>query len=71
MPVGSYCQQPVCTIDGKETAQAAAERMDKEGVVDKKGRLVGVIAVDDLLRLVVGELGGLAKAVRSQSQTRG
>jgi CBS domain-containing protein len=141
MPVGSYCQQPVCTIDGKETAQTAAERMDKEGVgcvvvvqrgrpvgiltdrqlvleilcnrldaravrageiaarpvvtiaqdaplseasqmirrhavrrlvvVDKKGRLVGVIAADDLLRLIVGELGGLARAVRSQSQTRG
>jgi predicted transcriptional regulator len=47
MPVGSYCQQPVCTIDGKETAQAAAERMDKEGVgcvvVVQRGRPVGIL----------------------------
>ncbi|UCE84540.1 MAG: CBS domain-containing protein [Deltaproteobacteria bacterium] len=137
MSVEAYCQKPARTIDAAETAQVAAERMDKDGVgclvvvekgrpvgiltdrelvleilcnkldasavgvteiaarpvvtiaedaplaeaaqrirrhavrrlavVDNKGKLVGVIAADDLLQLVVGELGGLAKAVRSQS----
>ena len=39
-------------------------------VVDEKRRLVGVIAADDIVRVVVGELAGLAAAVEVQSTWR-
>ena len=40
-------------------------------VVDKKGELVGVIAADDLMQLVVSELESLAPAVRKQNPAAG
>lgn len=40
-------------------------------VVDRTERLVGIIAVDDLLRLVARELSGLADAVAAQAPTVG
>jgi CBS domain-containing protein len=36
-------------------------------VVDAGGKPVGVIAADDLLQVVVGELAGLAVAIRAQT----
>jgi CBS domain-containing protein len=36
-------------------------------VVDEKDQLVGIVAADDLLSLIAGELSGLAVAVRTQS----
>lgn len=36
-------------------------------VVDAQERLVGVIALDDVLRLIASELSGLAEAVASQA----
>ena len=137
MPVANYCQSPALTAGREETARAAAERMDKEGVgclvvvdgarpvgiltdrdlalgilcnrldagavrvgeiasrspvtiaqdaplaeaaclirrhgvrrlpvVNDAGELVGLIAADDLMQLAIGELSGLAVAVRAQS----
>ena len=45
-------------------AQHAVRRLP---VVDDKGHVVGLIASDDIVRLVVGELSGLAAAVQVQS----
>jgi CBS domain-containing protein len=45
-------------------AQHAVRRLP---VVDDKGHVVGLIAADDIVRLVVGELSGLAAAVQVQS----
>ncbi len=40
-------------------------------VVDRSERLVGVIAADDVLRLLARELGGLAEAVAAQAPAAG
>lgn len=48
-------------------AQHAVRRLP---VVDEKGHLKGVIASDDIVRLVAGELSGLAGAVEVQSTWR-
>jgi CBS domain-containing protein len=48
-------------------AQHAVRRLP---VVDEKGGLVGLIASDDIVRLVVGELSGLSAAVQVQSSWR-
>jgi CBS domain-containing protein len=136
MPVGAYARRSAHTVAPEETARAAAQRMEKEGVgclvvvedqrpvgiltdrdlalrllrekldsgavrvrelmhapvvtvaedealdvalrtmraaavrrlplVDAEGRLVGIVTVDDLLRMVTTELGDLAEALRMQ-----
>jgi CBS domain-containing protein len=38
-------------------------------IVDAEGRLEGVVALDDLLLLLAGQLGDLAQAVRSEVET--
>jgi hypothetical protein len=40
-------------------------------VIDTKGKLVGLIASDDLLLLAVEELDGLASVVRGQAPKQG
>jgi len=35
-------------------------------VVDKNGILVGIVAVDDLLRMLAGELGEVAKLIERE-----
>ena len=37
-------------------------------VVDGEGRVIGILPADDMLRVVVGELAGLAAAVQAQSR---
>jgi CBS domain-containing protein len=49
---------------GHVMARHAVRRLP---VVDEKGHLVGVVTADDLMRLVVGELAGLAAAVEVQA----
>lgn len=62
---------PVITIPENEpvdvalrTLRAAAVR--RLPVVDAEGKLAGIVAIDDLLRLVTTELGDLAEALRRQ-----
>jgi len=136
MPIGAYARRTAHTVSPEETARAAAQRMEKEGigclvvvadqrpvgiltdrdlalrllrekldsgavrvrelmrapvvtvcadaalevalrtlrtaavrrlpVVDAEGKLIGIVAADDLLRLVTTELGDLAEALRVQ-----
>ena len=59
------------TVEEDAPVAEAAQIIRRHGlrrlpVVDKKGELVGVIAADDLMQLVVGELVGLANAVYQQ-----
>lgn len=49
---------------GRTMARHALRRLP---VVDDKGHLVGIVTADDLMRLVVGELAGLAAAVEVQA----
>lgn len=49
---------------GRIMARHAVRRLP---VVDEKGHLVGVVTADDMMRLVVGELAGLAAAVEVQA----
>jgi len=50
--IGAYCRRSVCAIGPEETARAAAERMDREGVgclvVVEDGRPVGLLSDRDL-----------------------
>ena len=39
-------------------------------VLDANEQLIGVIASDDLLRIVAGEIGGLARTVEAQTPDR-
>jgi CBS domain-containing protein len=60
------------TIDQDAPVREAARMIRRHAVrrllvVDDKGQLVGIVAVDDLLSLAAAELGGLAVAVRAQS----
>jgi CBS domain-containing protein len=42
------------------------QRVRRIPVVDAEGRLEGVLALDDLLLLLAGQLGDLAEAIRSE-----
>jgi CBS domain-containing protein len=59
------------TIDADAPIAEAAHRMSRQGVrrlpvVDADGRTVGVIAADDLVRVLAEEIGGLAAVVTGQ-----
>lgn len=73
--VGEFSPKLVVTVREDAPLADAARLMAQHAVrrlpvVDDKGRLVGVIASDDIVRLVVGELSGLSAAVHVQSSWR-
>jgi CBS domain-containing protein len=70
--VGDLMQSPVVTIpEDAPVAQAGrvmrANALRRLAVVDRKGKLVGVVAADDVLGLVGRELADLAAAVAVQA----
>jgi len=64
--------RPLVTIEQEAPVREAVQMIRRHAVrrlpvVDEKDQLVGVVAADDLLSLMAGELSGLAVAVRTQS----
>lgn len=69
--VAAVMTAPVATVDEDTPVEAAAEEMARAGirrlVVTGPGRkAVGVLALDDILDLVIEELGPLAKLLDKQ-----
>ena len=72
--VGSIMRTPVVIANEGEEAAQALERMRQHGVrripvVGDRGKLVGVVTVDDLLRCLAAYAGSLADVV-AREQTR-
>lgn len=61
-------RHPACVRDQGTVTDAArimADRLCRRlGVIDEAGRIVGVLSLDDLLRVAGSELGEVARAVR-------
>jgi CBS domain-containing protein len=71
VPVREVMQRPVQTVDAEAALGWAlslfrTSRLRRAPVVDADGALVGVLALDDLLRLLATEVGDLAEAIRRQ-----
>ncbi len=71
VPVREVMRQPVQTIDADAPLAWAlsvlrASRLRRLPVVEASGTLVGVLSLDDLLRLLATEVGDLAEAIRRQ-----
>jgi len=69
--VAAVMTAPVATVDEDSPVEVAVEEMARAGirrlVVTGPGRkAVGILAVDDVLDLVIGELGPLAKLLEKQ-----
>lgn len=69
--VGSVMHGDVSTVREAALLEVGIRRMRADGlrrvpVVDDRGRLVGILAADDVLQLDASELAGIAEAVRSQ-----
>lgn len=63
--------RPVQLIEGGTSLTLAlsilrSSRLRRLPVVDEKGALLGVLALDDVLRLLATEIGDLAEALRRQ-----
>lgn len=61
-------RHPVCVRDDASVADAAQLMADHQcrrlGLVDDAGSMIGVLSLDDLLRVAGDELGEIARAVR-------
>jgi CBS domain-containing protein len=61
-------RHPVCVRNAATVGEAAQLMADREcrrlGVIDDAGALIGVLSLDDLLRVAGDELGEIARAVR-------
>ena len=73
--VHEIARTPVVTIQQDAPLAEAAKLIRQHAVrrlpvIDTKGKLVGLIASDDLLLLAVEELDGLASVVRSQAPAK-
>ncbi len=69
--VAELMQRPVQTVKvdtplGMAFSLLRTNRLRRLPVVDDAGLLVGVLTLDDLLRLVATEIGDLAEAIRRQ-----
>lgn len=71
MPVGAIVRAAVVTVDPDATVVDLARPLRTETVgsalVVEEGRLVGIVTLDDLLRLLADEFGRLAKVVEAES----
>lgn len=67
-----FMSQPLVTVDAKEPLERIAQRMRETGVrrmpVVSDGRLVGLVALDDLLFRLGRELENLIRAVEIEMQ---
>jgi CBS domain-containing protein len=74
--VTSILRKPVVVAHDSEDVAQVIERMKAQGVrrmpvVDRGGRLVGIVTLDDLLRLVAADLDALVDLVsRQQNRER-
>jgi len=74
--VGTIIRRPVVLVNEDDDAAQALEQMQAHGirrvpVVDRKGRLAGIITVDDLLKALASDASRLAETIaREQSQER-
>ena len=71
VPVREVMHQPVQTLDPDAPFAWAlsllrASRLRRLPVVDSGGALVGVLSLDDVVRLLATEIGDLAEAIRRQ-----
>lgn len=61
-------RHPACVRDDATVTEAAQLMADRQcrrlGLVDERGTLLGVLSLDDLLRVAGDELGEIARAVR-------
>ena len=69
--VREVMHQPVETIEAEASLERAVmrfrtQRLRRLPVVDAAGTVVGLLAIDDLLRLLATELGELSEVVRRQ-----
>jgi CBS domain-containing protein len=69
--VGSLLYGEVTRVRASAPLEVAIRRMRSDGVrripvVDDAGKLVGILAADDVLQLAASELAGVAEAVRAQ-----
>jgi CBS domain-containing protein len=69
--VGDVMTTPVETVRDVSPMLRAIRCMRREGVrrlpvVDREGKLLGIVALDDALQLISSELEGLAQVARSQ-----
>ena len=69
--VGSIVRPPVVVANEYEDAAEALQRMRSHGVrrlpvLGPEGRLVGILTLDDLLRLAAADLNGLVDVVARQ-----
>ena len=70
-PAGQVMTAPVTTIDQhKEVAEATWYMLGYEvrrlPIVDEKGRVVGMVTLDDLLRLLARQLANLADGIKPE-----
>jgi CBS domain-containing protein len=71
VPIKDLMRKPVVTVREDTTLSAVvralrAHAVRRLPVVDRRGKLIGVIASDDLVGLIGQEVAGLASAVDSQ-----
>jgi CBS domain-containing protein len=71
VPVREVMQQPLQTLEAEAPMAWAlsvlrTNRLRRLPVVEASGALVGVLSLDDLLRLLATEVGDLAEAIRRQ-----
>jgi CBS domain-containing protein len=71
VPVGEVMTPDVCAVRDDASVKDALVLMRRRGVrrapvVDARGMLVGIVTLDDLLRLVAGQLNDLAATVSQE-----
>jgi CBS domain-containing protein len=71
VPVRDIMRSPVVTLsEGTPVAEGARllrmHRVRRLPVVDKDGKLLGMLSVDDLLPLIARELAGISEAIQGQ-----
>lgn len=74
--VEEIASRRLITIEQDSPVREAVRLMRRHAVrrlpvVDEKKRLVGIVSADDLVSLIVGELSGVAQAIRAQAPASG